>query len=48
LPSGERRLGAILRVVCLPDVETDSIFVITAYPRRPKPLRALRRRRRRR
>lgn len=37
----------ILRVIYVPDPEPDSVFVITAYDLRGKPLFAYRRRRRR-
>ena len=39
--------GRYLRVIYVPDPEPDSIFVITAYDLRGKPLVAYRRRRRR-
>jgi hypothetical protein len=35
-----------LRVVYVPDPEPESVFVITAFDLGPQPLRALRRRRR--
>lgn len=40
--------GRYLRVVYVPDPEPDSVFVITAYELKGKPLTAFRRRRRRR
>ena len=45
---GRTRAGRYLRVIYVPDPEPDSIFVITAYELRGKPLTAYRRRRRRR
>ena len=45
---GRARTGRHLRVIYVPDPEPDSIFVITAYDLRGKPLVAYRRRRRRR
>ena len=45
---GRSRAGRYLRVIYVPDPAPDSVFVITAYRLRPKALRALRRRRRRR
>ncbi|MEK9133362.1 MAG: DUF4258 domain-containing protein [Pseudomonadota bacterium] len=39
--------GRYLRVIYVPDPEPNSVFVITAYPLRGKPLLAYRRRRRR-
>ena len=45
---GQTRAGRYLRVIYVPDPEPDSIFVITAYELRGKPLIAYRRRRRRR
>ena len=44
---GQTRAGRHLRVIYVPDPEPDSIFVITAYELRGKPLLAYRRRRRR-
>ncbi len=44
---GRTRDGRYLRVIYVPDVESDSAFVITAYDLRGKPLAAYRRRRRR-
>lgn len=45
---GSTSAGRILRVVYVPDPEPNSVFVITAYDLRGKPLLAYRRRRRRR
>lgn len=42
---GQTRGGRYLRVIYVPDPEPDSVFVITAFDLGPKPLRALRRRR---
>ena len=44
---GQTRTGRYLRVIYVPDPEPDSIFVITAYELIGKPLKAYRRRRRR-
>jgi len=44
---GKTRAGRYLRVVYVPDPEPESVFVITAYELRGKPLTAYRRRRRR-
>ena len=44
---GSTSAGRILRVIYVPDPEPDSVFVITAYDLRGKPLLAYRRRRRR-
>ncbi len=44
---GQTRAGRFLRVIYVPDPEPESIFVITAYELRGKPLTAYRRRRRR-
>jgi len=44
---GQTRAGRFLRVIYVPDPEPDSIFVITAYELRRKPLTAYRRRQRR-
>jgi hypothetical protein len=44
---GQTRAGRALRVIYVPDPEPDSIFVITAYELRGKPLVAYRRRQRR-
>lgn len=45
---GQTRGGRYLRVIYVPDPELESVFVITAYELRGKPLAAYRRRRRRR
>ncbi len=45
---GQTNSGRYLRVIYVPDPEPDSIFVITAYELRGKPLQAYRRRLRRR
>ena len=45
---GRTRAGRYLRVIYVPDPEPESVFVITAYELRGKPLAAYRRRRRRR
>ena len=44
---GQTRAGRFLRVIYVPDPEPDSVFVITAYELRGRPLAAYRRRRRR-
>lgn len=44
---GQTRAGRYLRVIYVPDPEPNSVFVITAYELRGKPLTAYRRRRRR-
>ena len=44
---GRTRGGRYLRVIYVPDPEPDSVFVITAFELRGKPLAAYRRRRRR-
>lgn len=44
---GQTRAGRYLRVIYAPDLEPDSMFVITAYDLGEKAKRALRRRRRR-
>jgi len=44
---GQTQAGRFLRVIYVPDPEPESIFVITAYELRGKPLTAYRRRRRR-
>ena len=43
---GQTRAGRYLRVIYVPDPDPDSVFVITAYELRHKPLTAYRRRRR--
>jgi hypothetical protein len=45
---GQTRAGRVLRVIYVPDPEPDSIFVITAYELKGKPLAAFKRRMRRR
>jgi hypothetical protein len=45
---GQAGSGRYLRIVYVPDPEPDSVFVITAYELKGKPLIAYRRRRRRR
>jgi uncharacterized DUF497 family protein len=45
---GQARSGRYLRVVYVPDPDPDSVFVITAYELKGKPLIAYRRRKRRR
>jgi hypothetical protein len=45
---GQTQAGRYLRVIYVPDPEPDSVFVITAYELKGKPLLAYRRRRRRR
>jgi hypothetical protein len=44
---GQSRDGHYLRVIYVPDPEPNSVFVITAYELKGKPLIAYRRRRRR-
>jgi hypothetical protein len=44
---GKTSAGRYLRVIYVPDPEPNSVFVITAYELRGKPLTAFRRRRRR-
>ena len=48
LAVGQTRAGRYLRVIYVPDPEPESVFVITAYELKGKPLIAYRRRRRRR
>jgi hypothetical protein len=48
LAIGQTRDGRYLRVIYVPDPEPDSVFVITAYELAGKPLKAYRRRSRRR
>jgi hypothetical protein len=45
---GQTQAGRYLRVIYVPDLGSDSVFVVTAYELRGKPLQAYRRRRRRR
>ena len=44
---GQTRGGRYLRVIYVPDPEPESVFVVTAYELKGKPLLAYRRRRRR-
>ncbi len=44
---GQTRSGRYLRVIYVPDAEPNSVFVITAYELAGKPLKAYRRRSRR-
>ena len=48
IASGKTRSGRYIRVIYVPDPESDSLFVITAYELRGNPLTAYRRRKRRR
>ena len=45
---GQTPAGRYLRVIYVPDEEGDGVFVVTAYPLTGKPLKAYRRRQRRR
>jgi hypothetical protein len=45
---GQTMGGRYLRIIYVPDPDPDSVFVITAYELKGKPLAAYRRRRRRR
>ena len=45
---GQTNAGRYIRVIYVPDPEPDSVFVITAYELMGKPLKAYRRRSRRR
>ena len=45
---GQTAAGRYLRVVYVPDRDADSVFVVTAYELKGKPLQAYRRRQRRR
>jgi hypothetical protein len=45
---GQTEAGRYLRVIYVPDEGADSVFVVTAYDLRGKPLQAYRRRRRKR
>lgn len=45
---GQTKAGQYLRVIYVPDPDPDSVFVITAYELKGKPLMAYKRRRRRR
>ena len=44
---GQTRAGRYLRVIYVPDPEPESVFVVTAYELKGKPLLAYRRRRHR-
>jgi hypothetical protein len=44
---GQTASGRYLRVIYVPDADADSVFVVTAYELKGKPLKAYRRRRRR-
>jgi hypothetical protein len=46
--TGQTSGGRCLRVIYVPDLVGDGVFVVTAYPLTGKPLQAFRRRRRRR
>ena len=46
--SGRQAAGRFLRVIYVPDQDGDRVFVVTAYPLTGKPLKAFRRRQRRR
>ena len=46
--TGQTSAGRYLRVIYVPDPEGDGVFVVTAYPLTGKPLKAYRRRQRRR
>jgi hypothetical protein len=45
---GQTAAGRYLRVIYVPDPEAESVFVVTAYELRGKPLKAYRRRRKKR
>ena len=45
---GQTDAGRYLRVIYVPDKDADGVFVVTAYELRGKPLKAYRKRRRRR
>lgn len=45
LAVGQTEDGRWIKVAFSPDPDPDSVFVITAYPLRPKALKAIRRRR---
>lgn len=45
---GQTPTGRYIRVIYVPDPEPDSVFVVTAFDLRGKPLQAYRRRKRRR
>lgn len=46
--TGQTEAGRYLRIIYVPDPEQDSVFVVTAYELRGKPLTGFRRRQRRR
>jgi len=46
--TGQTLAGRYLRVIYVPDPDGDGVFVVTAYPLTGNPLKAYRRRRRRR
>ena len=46
--TGQTSVGRYLRVIYVPDLVGDGVFVVTAYPLTGKPLTAYRRRKRRR
>ncbi len=46
--TGQAESGRYLRIIYVPDHEGDGVFVVTAYPLTGKPLKAYRRRQRRR
>lgn len=45
---GQTNVGRYLRIIYVPDVDRDSVFVITAFTMMGKPLEAYKRRQRRR
>jgi hypothetical protein len=45
--TGQTSAGRYLRVIYVPDLEGDGVFVVTAYPLTGKPLKAYRRRKKR-
>jgi hypothetical protein len=45
---GQTQTGRYLRVIYVPDLQSNSVFVVTAYELKGKPLTAYRRRQRRR
>jgi hypothetical protein len=46
--TGQTSAGRYLRIIYVPDPDGDGVFVVTAYPLTGKPLKAYRRRKRRR
>jgi hypothetical protein len=46
--TGQTSAGRYLRIIYVPDPDADGVFVVTAYPLTGKPLKAYRRRRRKR